>query len=167
MRNDFNGMAVNLFMGGNQLSSQLEMTPSENCLEGDMEMTVDQQEVYFAMREVTAKNRARVRRAASNAFQIWPDKTLIYKFNPALSKFCFICLFSVFLFFLIGLSPICECFLIDLLTVIFFFIHFWILFAVIAHYLKLCFVLICIHQSSFGHTCSSCCQNHVLDCCIL
>ena len=85
-RDDFSGMAERFFMGEDNLASKLEMTPSENCLEGDMEFSEQQKEVYFAMRAVTAKNRARVRRDATEAFKLWPEKTVVYEFHPDFSK---------------------------------------------------------------------------------
>ncbi|XP_033643516.1 blastula protease 10-like [Asterias rubens] len=84
-RDDFSGMAERFFMGEDNLASKLEMTPSENCLEGDMEFSEQQKEVYFAMRAVTAKNRARVRRDATEAFKLWPEKTVVYEFHPDFS----------------------------------------------------------------------------------
>ncbi|XP_038046933.1 blastula protease 10-like [Patiria miniata] len=85
-RDEFTGEAVDFFLGKDKMAAKLEMTPSANCVEGDMEMTEEQKEVYNMMREVTAKNRARVRRAATTAFRLWPDKTLVYKFDSQLSK---------------------------------------------------------------------------------
>ncbi|XP_022110635.1 blastula protease 10-like [Acanthaster planci] len=85
-RDEFTGLAVDFFMGKDKLASHLEMTPSEDCVEGDMQMNEEQKQAYYMMREVTAKNRARVRRAATKAFRLWPDNTFVYKFDPRLSS---------------------------------------------------------------------------------
>ncbi|XP_038045358.1 dorsal-ventral patterning protein tolloid-like [Patiria miniata] len=85
VRDEFNGEAVDFFMGKDKMAAMLEMTPSPHCLEGDMEMSEEQKEVYSMMQEVTAENSARVRRYSSNAFRQWPDKTLVYQFDSSLS----------------------------------------------------------------------------------
>ncbi|XP_038076271.1 blastula protease 10-like [Patiria miniata] len=86
VRDEFNGEAVDFFMGKDKIAAKLEMTPSPNCLEGDMEMSEDQKKVYNMMQEVTSKNRAEVLQLASTAFRLWPDKTLVYKFDSSLSN---------------------------------------------------------------------------------
>ncbi|XP_022085259.1 blastula protease 10-like [Acanthaster planci] len=85
-RDDFNGKAVEFFSGQDKLASQVEVTPSPDCLEGDMLLTQEQKEVYLAMREVTAANRERVRRNAAAAFRVWPNRTLVYQYEAGLSE---------------------------------------------------------------------------------
>ena len=87
MRDEFSDLAVDFFSGKDRQPAKLEMTPSKDCVEGDMLLTEEQKEVYFMMREATAKNRARVRREAENAFRKWPDATLVYRFHRRLSEF--------------------------------------------------------------------------------
>ncbi|XP_038064047.1 blastula protease 10-like [Patiria miniata] len=84
-RDDFNGKAVEFFSGEEKLAARMEATPSRACLEGDMLLTSEQKEVYFAMREATAENRERVRRDAAAVFSVWPDRTLVYKYEAGLS----------------------------------------------------------------------------------
>ncbi|XP_033643256.1 blastula protease 10-like isoform X1 [Asterias rubens] len=86
MRDDFNSKAVEFLSGRDGEAARAEMTPSPGCVEGDMELTSEQKDVYFAMREATAKNRARVRRDAQAAFSIWPNKTLVYRFDASLDN---------------------------------------------------------------------------------
>ncbi|XP_071802115.1 protein SpAN-like [Asterias amurensis] len=86
MRDDFSSKAVALLSGRDGEAARAEMTPSPGCVEGDMELTPEQKDVYYAMREATAENRDEVRLMALEAFAQWPNKHLVYRFDASLDN---------------------------------------------------------------------------------
>ncbi|XP_071802620.1 uncharacterized protein [Asterias amurensis] len=84
VREDYSSAIVALLSGKDEESSIAEMTPSPGCVEGDILLTAEQKDVYYAMRDVTAENRDQVRLMAIEAFAPWPNKHLVYRFDASL-----------------------------------------------------------------------------------
>ncbi|XP_071810112.1 blastula protease 10-like [Asterias amurensis] len=86
IREDYSSAMVALLSGKDQEASKAEMTPSPNTVEGDMELSAEQKDVYHAMKNATAENMDRVWLEAKTAFKTWPGKTLVYRFDASLDE---------------------------------------------------------------------------------
>ncbi|XP_022081621.1 dorsal-ventral patterning tolloid-like protein 1 [Acanthaster planci] len=67
-------------------AARMEAAPSPNSVEGDMIMTLEQEEEYMVVQEATAENKTRIRRSGATAFKGWPNGTLVYTYAADVSS---------------------------------------------------------------------------------